>query len=61
LFWEPFEQDGTGILAGALDQPTGLKTLGHIFVAEKADFHELFDDLPKFEGSSEGAFEGDFK
>lgn len=59
LFWEPVAQDATGIVAGTLDRPTGLETIGHIFVGEKADFCALTDDLPKFEGSSEGGFEGD--
>ncbi len=59
LFWEPVGQADTGIVAGTLDQPTGLKTMGHIFVAEKCDFHELSDDLPKFDESSEGDLEGD--
>ena len=61
LFWEPFHQDATGILAGALDQPTGLRTLGHIFVGEKADFYTISDALPQFEASSEGGFAGDYK
>lgn len=61
LFWEPYGQDSTGIVAGALDQPTGLQTMGHIFVGEKADFYELSDDLPKFSASSDGALEGDYK
>jgi len=59
LFWEPVGQDATGIVAGTLDQPSGLKTIGHIFVGEKSDFYNLSDDLPKFEGSSDGALEGD--
>ena len=59
LFWEPVNQLGTGILAGSLDQPTGLKTIGHIFVGEKADFTEIAGEAPRFEGSSEGALEGD--
>ena len=61
LFWEPFDQDATGILAGSLDDPTGLKTIGHIFVAEKADYDEIRDDLPQFEGSSQGKLAGDYK
>ena len=61
LFWEPFEQDGTGIAAGSLDGPTGLKTIGHIFVGEKADFYEIRDDLPQFAGSSEGELAGDYR
>lgn len=59
LFWEPVAQDATGILAGTLDSPTGLKTMGHIFMGEKPDFYDLSDTLPKFEASSDGALEGD--
>ncbi len=61
LFWDPVEQDATGILAGSLDGPTGLKSMGHIFVGEKADFTEITDELPQFEGSSEGKLEGDYR
>ena len=60
LFWEPEEQDATGIVAGTLDQPTGLKTIGHIFVGEKPDFYDLADDVPKFERSSDGEIPGDY-
>ncbi|KKN84871.1 hypothetical protein LCGC14_0283960 [marine sediment metagenome] len=59
LFWQPDEQDATGILAGSLDQPTGLNTMGHIFVGEKADFYEISDPLPQFEKSSDGALKDD--
>ena len=61
LFWEPDNQEGTGILAGSLDQPTGLKTMGHIFVGEKPDFVEITDQLPQFETSSDGALDGDHR
>jgi hypothetical protein len=61
LFWEPFELDATGIIAGSLDQPTNLKTIGHIFVGEKADFYEIDDDLPRFEASSDGKLVDDYK
>lgn len=60
LFWEPFDQDATGIIAGTLDGPTTLKTMGHIFVAEKPDFYEIADDLPQFEGSSKGQLADDY-
>ena len=59
LFWRPVDQDATGILAGSLDAPSGLKTLGHIFTAEKAEFYAIDDGLPAFEASSDGGFEGD--
>ena len=61
LFWEPFAQDATGIIAGSLDAPTGLKTIGHIFVGEKSDFYEIKDDAPQFMGSSVGQLSGDHK
>ncbi len=60
LFWQPDEQDATGILAGSLDQPTGLTTMGHIFVGGKADFYEISDPFPQFEKSSDGALRDDF-
>ncbi|MBL4906537.1 MAG: GFA family protein [Sneathiella sp.] len=59
LFWKPDALEATGILAGSLDQPTGLATLGHIFVGEKADFYEIEDTCPQFEKSSDGALIGD--
>lgn len=60
LFWEPFDYDTTGILAGSLDGPTNLKTMGHIFVGEKSDFYEVNDDLPKFDASSDGELVNDY-
>ena len=59
LFWEPHDQDATGIVAGSLDQPTGLKTMGHIFVGEKADFDAITDGLLAFQGSSDGGLPDD--
>lgn len=61
LFWEPFEQDSTGIIAGVLNKPTGLKTMGHIFVSEKSDFYEITDDHPQYAKSSDGNLQGDYK
>ena len=53
--------DATGIIAGTLDGPTGLRTLGHIFVGEKCDSYEITDDLPQFPGLSNGEFVDDYK
>ncbi|MBL4789793.1 MAG: GFA family protein [Kordiimonadaceae bacterium] len=61
LFWQPFDLDATGIIAGSLDGPTNLKTMGHIFVGEKSDFYEITDDLPQFEKSSDGKLVNDYK
>ncbi len=61
LFWEPFELDATGIIAGSLDGPTRLETIGHIFVGEKSDFYEITDELPMYESSSNGELVNDYK
>ena len=59
LFWDNQQQDGMGIIAGSLDKPTGLETIGHIFVENKADFYDINDQARQFKGSSEGELEGD--
>ncbi|WP_293268616.1 GFA family protein [Neptunomonas sp.] len=61
LFWEPFNFDSTGILAGSLDGPIGLKTMGHIFVGEKPDFYEITDDNLQYQESSDGQLANDYK
>ena len=49
LFWRPKGADAawTSIMAGSLDGPTGLKTIQHIFVADKADYYALEDGVPQ--------------
>ena len=44
------------ISAGTLDQPTGLKTIGHIWLGQAGDYYELTDDLEKYELDSNGQF-----
>ena len=61
LFWEPHKLTATGILAGSLDDHTGLKTMGHIFVNEKPTYYEISDDYPQFKGSSEGKLKNDYQ
>jgi len=48
LFWKSDSQN-ISIFAGTLNSPSGLSLTKHIFVADKADYYELTDDLPKFE------------
>jgi len=54
LFWEPTGGDYVAIACGTLDQPTGIKTVGHIFVADKGDWYEIADGLPQFEKGTGG-------
>jgi len=51
LFWQPMDQRSIDIAVGSLDQPMGLSLARHIFVADKGDYYEIVDDLPKFPGS----------
>lgn len=48
LFWDD-SGDTANFNMGVLDQPTGLRLANHIFVADKADYYDIDDDLPKFD------------
>ena len=47
LFWEPLHRDWIAIAMGAFDDPTQTSIKMHIFVADKGDYYEISDDLPK--------------
>ena len=47
LFWFPVSDSYISIMAGTLDQPTGIKAAEHIYVEFKADYYELKDGLPQ--------------
>jgi hypothetical protein len=40
LFWDPPGQRHICIAAGALDPPTGLKTVKHIYVEDASDYYD---------------------
>ena len=46
LFFEAVGGSRLAIAAGSLDQPSGLEVIGHEYVADKADYVRLDDDLP---------------
>lgn len=48
LFWEADDSDEISVLAGSLNEPTGLKLDRHIFCADKGDYYDLDDGLPQF-------------
>jgi hypothetical protein len=52
VYWDPAApRDYVAVWAGGIDQPTGLRTAGHIFVAEKPDYYDLEgNNLPVFDG-----------
>lgn len=50
LFWDR-GGDTISIAAGSLDEPTGLRTIRHIFVDSRADWEDDIDGIP---GSGRG-------
>jgi hypothetical protein len=46
LFWKRDGSDHISVLAGAFDQPSGLKGAHHIFAADKGDYYAIADGLP---------------
>jgi hypothetical protein len=59
LFWEPAGGDYVAIAAGTLDEPTGLRSVAHIYVADAGDYYVLSDDLVKYPGSMTAGNEPD--
>jgi len=48
LFWKGVGREEISIMAGSLDQPTGLAPGYHIYCADKGDFYEISDGLPQY-------------
>jgi len=51
IFWKHNDEDSISISAGMFEQPTGLATVGHIFVATKGDYYDIDDQLPQLAGT----------
>lgn len=49
LFWHPRDQERIAVAAGSLDDPINLKTIGHVWISQIADYYQIIDDLPKYE------------
>ena len=52
LFWKRNGSKVTSVLAGSFDNPSGLAGQAHIFVADKVDYYEIDDGLPRYQQSS---------
>ncbi len=60
LFWDSRSGNNRiSISAGSLDTGHGLKTIGHVYVAEAGEYYQISDDLPQFEYSNQGKLESD--
>jgi hypothetical protein len=49
LFWDPVFRDWIAIAMGAFDNPTATHLKMHIFTAEKGDYYDIADGLPRNE------------
>ena len=49
LFWHPKDQPYIAIAAGSLNSATNLKTMGHVWCSQIADYYKIQDDLPRFD------------
>ena len=52
LFFDPVDREKhrwIGIAMGAFDLPTATRLAKHIFVAERGDYYDVVDDVPKHE------------
>jgi hypothetical protein len=47
LFWQGVGRDYISIAAGTLDDASGLKVAGHIFVADKGSYYAIEDGTPQ--------------
>ena len=49
LFWHPKGRVNISVAAGSLDEPTHLKTMGHIWLSQAGDYYSIDDELPKYQ------------
>jgi hypothetical protein len=54
LFWAREHGERLSILAGSLDDPTGLQLVGHIYVADKGPYYRIADGLPQRDQGADG-------
>ena len=47
MFWDPIHKNSIAIAMGAFTTPTGTHLHMHIFTADKGDYYDITDDLPR--------------
>jgi hypothetical protein len=52
LFWHVPGREKVSIAAGCLDAPTGIRTVGQIWVRSAGDYYDPDDRVPGFEGEA---------
>ncbi len=51
VFWRAEGRSTISIAAGTVDEPTGLRTVAHIFADSQGDYYEIADDLRRHSAS----------
>lgn len=54
LFWKPDGRETVSVAAGSINPPTGMKTVRHIFAADKGDYYTIADGVPQDPGTMAG-------
>ena len=54
LLWKRNGSDHVSLMAGLFDSPSGLEEKAHIFVADKGDYYQITDQLPRYAQSADG-------
>lgn len=52
LFWMGDGEPLLDVAAGTLDEPTGLRTLRHIYTGSKGDYYDIADGLERFDAGA---------
>ena len=47
LFWKRNDSTTTSVMAGSLEEPTGLATACHIYTEYKGDYYDISDSAPQ--------------
>lgn len=56
LLWIPEGGNYVAISAGTLDEPTGLRTVAHVYVADAGDYYTLEEGIEKYPGAKDPLF-----
>ncbi|MBI3899286.1 MAG: GFA family protein [Gammaproteobacteria bacterium] len=54
LFWHPQKELHIAIMAGSLDQPTGLSLVAHIYASAAGDYYQICDTLARHDDGAHG-------
>jgi len=54
MFWDMPSRPTMSVLAGNIDDTSGLEVKGHIYVSEKGSYYDINDGLPQYDTVPDG-------